>query len=144
MEVSRKDSVVLLRLDHDEDILESIEKAMERERYTMLVVTGVGMIHDFQLGFFDEGKYLTKVFRSPHELLSLQGSVASEGVPRIHIHATVADTKHWAFGGHLMGGRAWMSNEIGFVRLEGGFSERVLDPKKKVAVLRIEGPSTSR
>jgi hypothetical protein len=31
-----------------------------------------------------------------------------------------------------------MSNEIGFVRLEGGFSSRTVDPKKKVGVLRIE------
>ena len=144
MEVSRKGSVVLLRLNHDEDILASIENAVERERYTMLVATGVGMIHNFELGYFDEGKYLTKVYRAPHELLSLQGSIASEGEPRIHIHATVADTKHWAFGGHLMRGKVWMSNEIGLIRLEGGFSKRSMDPKKKVSVLRIEGPTTSR
>jgi predicted DNA-binding protein with PD1-like motif len=129
---------MLLRLNHDEDILASIEKAVERERYTLLITTGLGMIHDFELGYFDEGKYLTKSFRSPHELLSLQGTIASEGMPRVHIHATVADTKHWAFGGHLMRGKAWMSNEIGLVRLEGGFSKREVDPKKKVGVLHIE------
>ncbi len=138
METSRKGPVVLLRLNHDEDIVASIEKAVERERYTMLVMTGLGMIHQFELGYFDEGRYLSKFFKEPHELLSLQGTVSSEGEPRIHLHATVSTTKHRALGGHLIRGRAWMSNEIGLVRLEGGFSKRTLDPKKKVSILHIE------
>ncbi|MCJ7463961.1 MAG: DUF296 domain-containing protein, partial [Thermoplasmata archaeon] len=98
---------------------------------------GLGMIHDFELGYFDKGRYLKKAFSEPHELLALQGSVASEGEPRIHIHATVADAKHNAFGGHLMRGKVWMSNEIGLLLLDGGFSKRVMDPNKKVGILHI-------
>lgn len=138
MEVSRKGPVTLLKLNHDEDILASINSAVEHERDTMLVTTGLGMIHEFELGFFQDGKYLTKGFRSPHELLSLQGTIASEGEPRLHLHATVADTKHWAFGGHLIRGKVWIGNEIGLLRLEGGISKRAIDPKKKVGVLQIE------
>jgi predicted DNA-binding protein with PD1-like motif len=138
MEISRKGAVLMLRLDQDEDILGSIQEAVKNERYTLLVVTGLGMIHDFELGYFDKGKYLKKSFSEPHELLALQGSVASEGEPRIHIHATVANTKHEAFGGHLLRGKVWMSNEIGLLRLDGGFSKRVMDPDKKVGILHIE------
>ena len=138
MEISRKGAVIMLRLDQDEDILDSIQEAVKNERYSLLVATGLGMIHDFELGYFDKGKYLRKVFSEPHELLALQGTVASEGEPRVHIHATVANKKHEAFGGHLMCGKVWISNEIGLVRLEGGFSKRILDTKKKVAVLHIE------
>jgi hypothetical protein len=39
-----------------------------------------------------------------------------------------------------MKGKAWMSNEIGMVRLEGVVSRRVFDSKKKVGVLHISGP----
>ena len=138
MEISRKGAVMMLRLDQDEDILGSIQEAVKNERYTLLVTTGLGMIHDFELGYFDKGKYLKKAFSEPHELLALQGSVASEGEPRIHIHATVADAKHKAFGGHLMRGKVWMSNEIGLLLLDGGFSKRVMDPGKKVGILHIE------
>jgi len=138
MEVSQKGSVMLLKLNHDEDILASIDEAVKEEKYTLLITTGLGMIHDFELGYFDEGKYLTKSIKSPHELLSLQGTVASEGSPRLHVHATVADTKHWAFGGHLMRGKVWMSNEIGLVRLEGSISKRAVDPEKKVGMLHFE------
>lgn len=138
MEISRKGAVMMLRLDQDEDILGSIQEAVKNERYTLLVTIGLGMLYDFELGYFDKGKYLKKGFSDPHELLALQGSVASEGEPRIHIHATVADTKHNAFGGHLMRGKVWMSNEIGLIRLEGGFSKRVMDSAKKVGILHIE------
>jgi len=138
MEISRKGAVLMLRLDQDEDILGSIQEAVKNERYTLLVTTGLGMIHEFELGYFDKGEYLKKAFSEPHELLALQGSVASEGEPRIHIHATVADAKHKAFGGHLMRGKVWMSNEIGLLLLDGGFSKRVMDPDKKVGILHIE------
>lgn len=137
MEVARKGPVLLLRLEHGEDILGSVQNAVRDEHSTMLLVTGLGMISDFELGYFDRGKYLKKSFSEPHELLALQGSVASEGEPRLHVHATVADAEHRAFGGHLMRGKAWMSNEIGFVRVEGHSSRRVVDPDKNVGILHI-------
>ncbi|HEX9907772.1 MAG TPA: DUF296 domain-containing protein [Thermoplasmata archaeon] len=127
----------MLRLGHGENILEQIELAVKEERSTMLVVTGLGMISEFELGFFDRGNYIREEYQAPHELLALQGSVATEGEPRIHIHATVADREHRAFGGHLMRGRTWMSNEIGLLRLEGHRSRRTYDEEKKVGILDI-------
>lgn len=138
MEVARKDQFIMLRLDHGEDILESIKNTIKEERSTLLVVTGLGMISDFEIGFFDNGNYLKKSFPDPHELLALQGSISTEGDPRIHIHATVANMYHEAFGGHLMRGKAWMSNEIGLVRLERLISVRSMDPDKKVGILHLK------
>lgn len=138
MEVARKDQFIIIKLDHGEDILESIKFTMKEERSTMLIVTGLGMISDFELGYFDQGIYLKRAFVEPHELLALQGSISSEGEPRIHIHATVANKEHEAFGGHLMRGKAWMSDEIGLVRLERLASIRSMDPDKKVGILHLK------
>lgn len=138
MEVARKDQFVMIKLDHGEDILESIAQTIKEERSTLLVVTGLGMISDFELGYFDQGSYIKKTFSEPHELLALQGSISTEGASRIHIHATVANKEHEAFGGHLMRGRAWMSNEIGMLRLERVASVRSFDPEKKVGVLHLK------
>ena len=138
MEIARKEAFVLARLEHGEDILESIKLTVKEERSTMVVVAGLGMISDFELGFFDRGNYLTQSFDDPHELLSLQGTISTEGEPRIHIHATVANKEHEAFGGHLMRGKAWMSNEIGLLRLERLISIRSMDPEKKVGILHIK------
>lgn len=138
MEVARKETFVLIRLEHGEDILESIKQTIKEERSTMIVVSGLGMISEFELGYFDRGNYIKRSYYEPHELLSLQGTIATEGEPRIHIHATVANKEHDAFGGHLMRGKAWMSNEIGLVRLERLISVRSLDPEKKVGILHIK------
>jgi predicted DNA-binding protein with PD1-like motif len=138
MEIARKDQFIMLRLDHGEDILESIKSSIKEERSTLIVVTGLGMISDFDLGFFERGNYLKRTYAEPHELLALQGSISTEGDPRIHIHATVANKEHEAFGGHLMRGKVWMSNEIGLVRLERVISIRSMDPEKKVGILHLK------
>jgi predicted DNA-binding protein with PD1-like motif len=137
MEIARKGDILMLRLDHGEDILASVLKGVEGERSTLLITTGLGMIHDFELGYFDNGNYIKARFKESFELLSMQGSVASDGEPRIHIHVTVADKEHRAFGGHLMAGKAWMSNEIGMIRIAGHRSRREFNPEKNVGILHI-------
>lgn len=128
---------MFIRLDHGEDILASLSDAVHEEKSTLALTTGLGMISDFEIGYFDNGKYLRKVFAEAHELLSMQGSVATEGDPRLHIHVTVADKTHSAFGGHLLRGKVWMSNEIVALRVEGLSSSRELDTVKKVGVLQL-------
>jgi len=137
MEIVRSENYLVLRLEHGDDILGAVARATGDEPGTLFVTTGIGMIHDFELGYFDNGVYVKKSFAEPHELLSMQGSVASAGEPRIHIHATVANKEHHAFGGHLIRGKVWMSNEIAMLNLRDRKSSRVFDPTKKVGVLHI-------
>ncbi len=137
MQVARNRDSLVLRLDHGDDILDSIGQSVEAERSTMSIVAGLGMISEFELGYFDEGKYIKAYFEEVHELLSVQGSVASEGNPRIHVHATVANRSHKAYGGHLLRGKAWMSNEIFMIRIDGLHSVREVDPEKRVGILRL-------
>jgi predicted DNA-binding protein with PD1-like motif len=137
MESASAGDKLVLRLDHGEDILGSIGTAIEAERSTMAVTAGLGMISEFELGYFDRGEYITEYIEEPHELLSVQGSVSSEGEPRIHIHVTVADRSHKASGGHLLRGKVWMSNEIFMMRIEGVHSFRRVDPEKRVGILHL-------
>jgi predicted DNA-binding protein with PD1-like motif len=137
MEIARTDDCIFVRLSHGEDILKSIEEVIAEERVTLLIVSGIGMLTDFELGYFDSGQYIRETFNEPHELTTLQGSVASEGDPRMHIHATVANKEHRTYGGHLLKGSVWMSNEIGFLRLKGVSSKRLMDKEKGVAILHV-------
>lgn len=137
MEIARTQDQILMRLSHGEDIIKSIEEVIAEEKATLLIVTGIGMITDFELGYFDNGQYIKQVFKEPHELTSLQGSVASDGNPRMHLHVTVADKEHHSFGGHLLKGWVWMSNEIGFLKLNGVSSKRWMDKEKNVAILHV-------
>ena len=138
MEVARRDSSILLRLDHGEDILGSISEVVEGEKSTLMVVAGIGMLSEFEIGYFDGGSYIKKGHEEAHELVSMQGSVSTEGTPRIHVHVVVANKEHNAVGGHLLGGKAWMSNEICLLRVECLKSQRTFDPEKQVGILRIQ------
>ena len=138
MQTARKGNAIMIRLDHGEDILESISEVVRQERSTLVFTTGLGMISDFEIGYFDNGSYIKKSFDEACELLSMQGTVATDGEPRVHIHVTVADKSHSAFGGHLLGGKVWMSNEIAVIRVEGLESSRQMDPAKKVGILQLK------
>ncbi len=138
MQQSKSGLVTVLRLDDGEDILESILKSAKDSRSTMLICTGLGMITDFELGYFESGEYIRRAFAEPHELLSIQGAISGYGEHRVHIHVSVADREHRAFGGHLLRGKVWMSNEIGILRLDGVRSTREMDPERKFAVLNLQ------
>src|SRR3989339_1230396 len=119
MQQGRSGPVHILRLDDGEDIIDSILKSARDSRSTMLICTGLGMITDFELGYFEKGEYISKSYSEPHELLSIQGVISGYGDHRVHIHVSVADREHRMFGGHLLRGKAWMANEIGILRLDG-------------------------
>lgn len=138
MQQSKSGLIHILRLDHGEDILESILKSAKDSRSTMLVCTGIGMITDFELGYFDQGQYISKSYSEPHELLSIQGTISGYGEHRVHVHAAVADREHRMSGGHLLRGNVWMSNEIGILRLDGVRSSREVDAEKNVAILSLQ------
>jgi predicted DNA-binding protein with PD1-like motif len=138
MQQSRSGQMHILRLDDGEDILESILKSVKDSRSTMLICTGLGMITDFELGFFERGEYIRKSYTEPHELLSVQGAISGYGEHRVHVHVSVADKEHRMFGGHLLGGKVWMSNEIGILRLDGVRSSRGIDPEKNVTTLSLQ------
>ena len=137
MEIAHTQEHIMLRLSHGENIIKTLEEVIAEEKGTLLIVTGIGMITDFELGYFENGQYIKMAYKEPHELVMLQGSVASEGEPRMHIHAIVADKEHHAFGGHLLKGWVWMSNEIGLLKLKGVSSKRWMDKEKRVAILHV-------
>ncbi len=137
MEIAHSQDYIMIRLGNGENILKTLQEVVAEEKSTLLIVAGIGMITDFELGYFEKGQYVRQSFKEPHELVMLQGSVASEGDLRMHIHAVVADKEHRAFGGHLLKGWAWMSNEIGILKLKGVRSKRILDKEKGVAILHI-------
>lgn len=138
MQQSRSGQIHVLRLDDGEDIIESILKSARDSRSTMLICAGLGMITDFELGYFEKGEYISKSYPEPHELLSIQGVISGYGEHRVHIHVSVADREHRMFGGHLLKGKVWMSNEIGILRLDGVRSTREMNPEKKVAILNLQ------
>lgn len=104
-----------------------------------LVLGGIGMLRDFELGYFDGEEYHNRTFTEPYELVTLQGTVVAqgpEGQPIAHLHATVAGLDHKCVGGHLFGGIVGVTLEVNLLSLEGPAS-RSFEPSG-LALLQLE------
>lgn len=115
----REGNTIFVKLSDGEDLFPSLEIAA-REHHTESgsVLWGIGMLQDFEIGFFGPNGYDKTVFSDRHELLGLHGSIAMRADPKIHLHATVGRPDHSAIGGHLFRAKAAVVNEIQIARFE--------------------------
>ncbi|MEE9224482.1 MAG: PPC domain-containing DNA-binding protein, partial [Thermoplasmata archaeon] len=95
-------SLIVAKLEDGEDLFESLGAIVEEyDIESGLVLTGIGMLRNFVLGYFDGEVYRKKEFKSACELVSLQGSITTEKETVIHLHASLADENNNVIGGHL-------------------------------------------
>ena len=71
METKQKDNLIFIRLFPDEDIYPALNEVCHKYKVTTAVVlSGVGQLKQFELGYFKEkGNYTPQQFETPHELL---------------------------------------------------------------------------
>ena len=78
-----------------------------------IVVCGIGMLREIELGYWTGERYEKHRFEPPVELVSLQGTVARFGDERVvHLHACVAQRDGSTLGGHLFAGTIHNTAEI--------------------------------
>jgi hypothetical protein len=86
--------------------------AREHGVRSAVVVAGIGMVKDPELGFFDGERYHKAQLRGAFELVSTQGNLATlEGEPFTHLHVSVAGPDHVARAGHLFAGEVHIAHE---------------------------------
>ncbi len=139
MQSSEEGTTVMVKLSDGEDVLAGLEQACRAHRVESGAVHwGIGMLQDFEIGFFAPSGYEKKTFADRHELIAFHGSIAMASDPKFHIHVAVAGRDHAVVGGHLFRGKACMVNEIclekfGTIRLS-----RRRNPKTTLNELQVE------
>lgn len=132
LEVVEDGDVVVVRLHDGEDFHPTLLAALDRVglRYGV-ILTGVGMLRDFELGWFEAAtrQYHKRTFATPHELVSLSGSVAvtddAEARTMPHLHAALAGPDHALVGGHLFKATTAVLNEVAVLRLDAPLKRRL-------------------
>lgn len=112
---SKKDkSLILVRLNTDEDLFECLKKVCKKYKIKhALLVSDIGRLKDFELGIYDGKEYVRLKKSEPHELCSLQGNIVKDGQNYIfHFHAVLFDHKFNPVGGHLFSAKVNITNEI--------------------------------
>ncbi|MCG2826318.1 MAG: DUF296 domain-containing protein [Thermoplasmatales archaeon] len=134
MQFKTESNIVIVRLDDGEDFFESMEKVVKScEIESGMILSGIGQLKNFELGYFDGKKYVKKTFEKPMELVSMHGSIAET----FHIHCTLADEKQRVYGGHLFKGIVSVVNELIILRLTKIKLGRKLDKKTGLKTLKI-------
>jgi len=109
---------IILKIEKGEDIEESLNQVIEDYGiFSGLVVFGIGMIKDLEIGYWDGNQYLKEKMKEAGELVSFHGSITSND-PKLHLHAAVALSDHVIKGGHFFSGKADPLMELYILRLE--------------------------
>ncbi|MBI5347551.1 MAG: DNA-binding protein [Candidatus Aenigmarchaeota archaeon] len=94
----------IFRIRPEQDLLKGIGNFCEKNKIRSAVVLQIiGSLETAQLGFLKKlpGKYITKEYKGPLEIVCAQGTIATKGDEVIpHIHMMVS-TEKGAIGGHL-------------------------------------------
>lgn len=104
MEYKRYGSKILIRLDPGEEIAQGIGEVCKAEGVRLGIISGIGAVNKAKVGLFkpDTKEYISTVLEKPYEVTALTGNVSEmNGELYLHLHITLADVEHNAFGGHL-------------------------------------------
>jgi len=144
MQSSDDGDVVIAKLDDGDDLLHSIDAlAAEHRIPNGVVLWGIGMLRDFELGYFNGKEYERATYAEPMELLALHGSYAAKADPRTHVHVAAAGRDHRVVGGHLFRATVAVLNELCLRRLSRTELARVHNPRsglKELTIARGDGP----
>ena len=107
--------VTALVLEKGEAIHDSIEKTSMELDMPGAFITGIGVIKEVVLGFFDIPKkeYKEREYKGPVEMLSLSGNVAwKDKEPVVHLHVIIGFEDGSTAGGHLVRAKIGVTGEL--------------------------------
>ena len=138
MQSAIEGDVIVARIDDGEDLFEAISAAMDAHgAKSAIILTGIGMLKDFELGYFKGSEYANEFFPKPRELVSLHGSATASDRKVIHLHAALAGEDHKVFGGHLQRASVCVVCELSMLKIDGFQMSREPDAKTGLKLLKI-------
>lgn len=119
----------VLRIDKDNEIIQTIKDFCKKEDISLGTIHGIGALSHVEVGLYkvSEMKYYSKVFDGDFEMTSLDGNITTmnENI-YLHLHVNFADVCYNTYGGHLTQGVIGATGEIFIHKIEGNV-ERITD-----------------
>lgn len=115
MQSKEIDNLIIARLFPDEDLQEKLQEICQKHKVkTAIILSGIGQLKNFKLGYFkNKGDYTPEFFSKPHEMISLSGIISKQGNNyESHLHISLGDENKRVIGGHLIEGIVEITNEI--------------------------------
>ncbi|MBI4018975.1 MAG: DNA-binding protein [Candidatus Aenigmarchaeota archaeon] len=105
MKCIKKSDSYLIKLEKGDRLAETLLNFLGENKIKFSKFDAIGAVTEAELAFYSlkDKQYHRKTFKGEFEVTGLIGnSSMHEGRPIIHAHATIADEKFHAFGGHVM------------------------------------------
>ena len=85
-----------------------------------LILSGIGMVRDVELGYWNGSEYEVHAYPDPAELICLQGNLATDdaGQRIAHVHLALSRQDGSMRGGHLVAATVHNTLEMGLLPLE--------------------------
>lgn len=115
MESREVDNLIIARLFPGENLQEKLKEICQKYKVkTAIVLSGIGQLKDFKLGYFkNRGDYVPEFFSKVHEMISLSGIISKQDKDyEFHLHISLGDERKNVIGGHLIEGIVEVTNEI--------------------------------
>ena len=123
-------NTIVSLFESGEDPHSNFKIMAQRLDSNILILSGVGMIKDPIIGYFDGNKYHNKEFKGCWELISYNGNVTkSEDGFISHIHVSIAGEDHKIYGGHLSGGTVHLMNEVFAMKIDMDYEKNYNEEK---------------
>jgi len=103
----RRGRSLMVRLDHDAEIISQITHLASKEKICSGVFGVIGALKQAELGYYDQKslEYRKIMVEGPAELISASGNISlMEDKPFVHAHALLSDQEGRVWGGHLSKG----------------------------------------
>jgi len=123
----------VVRLQDGESVTDALRGLQDD---AALILMGIGMIRDAQLGYWNGSEYEVHSVAEPAELVGLQGNLAinSEGERIVHVHLTLSSQNGTVHGGHLIAATVHNTLEMALLPLDHIAMERRGEPSGLVGL----------
>ena len=137
MESVREGNIIMARLKEGNRLQPSILDVMEKHGvFSCAVLSGIGMLKNVTLGYYEKGKYLEKQYPRHLELLSTQGFVTLDS--SVHLHVSLGDRDNNVIGGHLISSTIVNTVECVLMTMDTFSMTRKVDPNTGIRLLSFK------
>lgn len=131
MKFRQFDDTYILRLDKNEEIVETLRNFCRKQEIMLGWVSGIGAVNRATIGLFETAskQHHARELIGDMEIASLSGNISSmKGDVYLHLHACLADRENKTYGGHLTAATISATGEL-IVGVINGAVEREFDPE---------------
>lgn len=139
MKAKQSGTAWIIRIQRGEEVVASLQKACTENQIRLGIVSAIGAVNEATIGLYDVDNkvYHSESYTGDMEIVNLSGNVSTMNDEiYLHLHASLSDSSHKLFGGHLNRAVVSATCEV-FIQTIPGSIDRFKDSETGLNLLDI-------